>query len=270
MGRAVLQCDECSLATPYKNVAVCHWNTVHCPPHHQLTFHCDDCSYTSKQRGHLIAHWQSINGHLERLRCLPRARCDNCDATFSKRGLSIHWAREHGPGLPRLSCDDCGHATTRAGHLFTHWQGQHSTRPRKPKKTSDVICDICNRVLRGFVLANLRRHLRTRHQFWPFELNCDSCRRQFAIKSDFWQHWLRIHSRAPKSNVNWTCDKCLRDCATRQSLTSHWLRVHAGKAGELNARSKATLAMRPPFICDNCNCSLKLRGDFIKHSHACH
>ena len=115
----------------------------------------------------------------------------------------------------------------------------------------------------------MMNHLLTKHEFWPFEIRCDQCQRQFCWKPEFAMHWNSLHSKVQEKRPSLTCDECLKVSARKKDLATHWLRIHAGKGEELNRRKRETEAKQPPLICDNCGRSIKRRDHFARHVQSC-
>lgn len=224
----------------------------------QPTLQCTLCNKMCYTNHHLNDHMKthSDEGYI----------CPVCNDVYSTpNSLRNHVRVYHEIGDKIYTCKDCDEEFDAYSRYQYHREKYHK----------EYICFICNRDC--IFNSNLRRHLRTVHQFSAFSCTFPDCTEQFFKKKELNQHVQEIHTPHVKLIF---CDKCPFFIDTQERLDSHCYYVHPdGKKtypciycdyiGEHPSRTKRHVQTvhrsEKPFECDMCDATFKLKEILKQH-----
>lgn len=195
-------------------------------------FQCDQCAYRAVAAADLRKHYRLHSGESP-FEC-PHDGC-NFRGKHSN-SLDYHKKKVHPTGEP-LRCEHlgCQFSTFMAPAMKTHRIKNHSGG-----KT--IACDLCP--YRCFLMAELRKHLRTHSNETPYACDYPGCGYACKISSN-----LRKHRRIHTEERPYACDVC----AFRSNFISS-LKAH-----------KRTHTNERPYCCEQCGYRCNSASNLKKH-----
>lgn len=185
-----------------------HIDNFHGPFHNNRCTQCTDTFGTHSDYKHHVDKMHSGKW---------KYRCDDCERVFdSIQESKVHRVAEHlrnkdSPKLPSdIMCDLCGKVLKGPGGLFTHMRRVH-----RPSSSPMEHCAKC-----GKMVKDLNRHMAATHDKLP----CDLCGKLIA-KARVSFHKAQYHT-APEER-KYRCEVCSKGFTTKQRWRDH-TNIHTG------------------------------------------
>ena len=218
----VIQCDQCSFVTHWKDSMTLH-RKYHDLPAEWSQVKCDHCDYIyafnpkipkTNRRAQ-----QQLNGHMNEEHAELKLPCQHCDKTFwTEKRLTSHTLshthvakREYHKtgagtdGKGSLQCEHCDYKCKNASRLKFHINAVHlGVRPH--------LCDFCPSSFPTKGALNTHRKSHTNERNFP----CMFCEKKFHSKGN-----LLTHVRTHTGEKPFTCDECGKSFSDQAYFSSH-------------------------------------------------
>ena len=229
----VIQCDQCSFVTHWKDSMTLHkkyhdlpaeWSNVKCG-------HCDYIyAYNPKVPKSNRRAQQQLNGHMNEEHAHLKLKCNTCEKTFwTEKQLKNHMLNH--TFVPNadgdLQCEHCDYKCKAIPRLKFHINAVHlGVKPHQ--------CEFCPSAFPTKGALNNHRMIHTGERNFP----CMFCEKKFQSK-----HNLVTHVRTHTGEKPFTCDICGRSFGDQAYFANH-KRMHA---------TDGTGQRIKDFMCHICN-----------------
>ena len=151
---------------------------------------------------------------METIKSSKRLYCNLCEFSATRSGhLSFHKKTKHF-GL-RFPCNVCDYKATRKEHLSNHVKRKHES-----EGTEKVVCTVCNKTLKHYVLEN---HMKIFHSGKQNQVECNLCGGIYSNISN-----LKIHQDSVHKGKKVHCPDCGKQFWGKRDLKVHVDAIHKG------------------------------------------